>query len=280
MPKIHPTAIISPEACLADDVVVGAYAIIDGSVTLGPGCEIRAHSHLIGPMTMGARNIVHSTAVLGGDPQDRKYKNEEFSQTIIGDDNIFRENVTIHRGTGLNTSTRIGHRNYFMACSHVGHNSTVANDVTFVNGAVMAGHSSIGDRAILGAYCQIHQFCRMGRLALLSSCTGMAVDFPPFFLSMTTNALNQFNAVGLRRSGMPRSSINALRRMFQLAFREQANRPLVAALGSLPREVLEVPEVQEVVAFCKTSKRGVARFIPWSHYKGVSGVNSPASETD
>jgi UDP-N-acetylglucosamine acyltransferase len=229
---------------------------------------------------MGARNIVHSMAVIGGDPQDRKFKSSEFSQTLIGDDNIFRENVTIHRGTGLNTTTRIGHRNYFMACSHVGHNATVCNDVTFVNGAAMAGHSAIGDRAILGAYCQIHQFCRMGRLAMLSSCVGMAVDFPPFFLSMTTNALNQFNAVGLRRSGMPRSSINALRRMFQLAFREQAHRPLSAALASLPPEVLEVPEVQEVIAFCKASKRGVARFIPWSHHKGVSGGASTESNSD
>jgi UDP-N-acetylglucosamine acyltransferase len=270
MSKIHPTAIVSPEARLADDVVVGAYAVIEGPVTLGPGCEIRAHSHLIGPLTMGARNIVHSMAVIGGTPQDRKFKSAEFSETIVGDDNIFRENVTIHRGTGLNTRTTLGHRNYFMVCSHVGHNCVVGNDVTLVNGAVMAGHSSIGDRAILGAYSPIHQFCRIGRLAMISGSSAMNVDFPPFFLTMATNTIHQLNAVGLRRSGMSRDTINALRRMFQLAFRDQRDRPLRVALASLPPEVVNVPEVQEVIAFCQTSKRGVARFIPWSHRKHIT----------
>ena len=277
MSNIHPTAIVSSEARLADDVTVGPYAIIDGPVAVGPGCIIHAHARLIGPLAMGVRNAVHSGAVLGDGPQDRKFKGD-FSELIIGDDNIFRENVTIHRGTGLNTRTVIGHRCYFMINSHVGHNAVVGNDVTLVNNAAMAGHTSIGDRAILGINCSLHQFCRIGRLAMLSNGIAMNVDFPPFFLSMATNTVHQLNAVGLRRSGMPRSSIDGLRRMFQQAFREQHDRPTRAALAGLPGEVLAVPEVQEVIAFYNTSKRGVARFVPWSQRKNL--LHEEASDTE
>ena len=277
MPKVHPTAIISAEARLADDVTVGPYAIIDGPVTLGPGCIVHAQSRLIGPLTMGARNAIHTGAVIGDWPQDRKFKGD-FSQTLIGDDNIFREGATVHRGTGLNSKTVIGDRNFFMCNSHVGHNATVASDVTLVNGAVLAGHSAIGDRAILGAYCSLHQFCRIGRLAMVSNLAALNVDFPPFFLTMTTNTFHQLNSVGLRRSDMSRTSINALRQMFQLAFRDQHSRPLQAALADLPPDVLSVAEVQEVIAFCKSAKRGVARFVPWSRRKNLLNVEAPAEE--
>lgn len=277
MAKIHPTAIVSSEARLAEDVEVGPYAIIDGPVTIGAGSVIHAHARVIGPLTMGQRNAVHTGAVLGDWPQDRKFKGD-FSETVIGDDNIFREHSTVHRGTGLNTRTIIGHRCFFMANSHVGHNAVAGNDVTFINGATLAGHAHIGDRAILGAYCAVHQFCRVGRLAMVSNYAGLNVDFPPFFLTMATNTLNQLNSVGLRRSGMPRSSINALRQMFQIAFRDQHNRPLQAALADLPAEVLAVAEVQEVIAFCKASKRGVARFVPWSRRKNILHVDAPEEE--
>jgi UDP-N-acetylglucosamine acyltransferase len=277
MPKIHPTAIVSPQTQLADDVEIGPYAIIDGACTIGPGTLIHAHARIVGPVTLGARNAVHTGAVIGDWPQDRKFKGD-FSETIIGDDNIFREHATVHRGTGLNTKTVIGNRNFFMANAHVAHNATVGNDVTFINGATLAGHAQIGDRAILGAYCAVHQFCRIGRLAMVSNYAGLNVDFPPFFLTMATNTVNQLNSVGLRRSGMPRTSINALRQMFQLAFRDQHNRPLQAALAGLPAEVLAVPEVQEVITFCKTSKRGVARFVPWSRRKNLLHVEAPEEE--
>jgi UDP-N-acetylglucosamine acyltransferase len=277
MPAIHPTAIISREANLADDVSVGPYAIVDGPVTLGAGTQIHAQARIIGPLTMGVRNTVHTGAVLGDWPQDRKFKGD-FSETVIGDDNIFREGVTIHRGTGLNTKTAIGHRNYFMANSHVGHNAVVTNDVTLVNGAVMAGHSWIGERAILGAYCSVHQFCRVGRLAMISNIVGLNVDFPPFFLTMMTNTVNQLNSVGLRRSGMPRPSINALRRMFQHAFRVEHHRPLLAALADLPADIRDVAEVQEVITFCKGAKRGVARFVPWSRQKNILHESEPRED--
>jgi UDP-N-acetylglucosamine acyltransferase len=268
MRNIHPTAIISKEAHLPEDITIGPYAIMDGPVTLGPQCVIQAHARIIGPLTMGVRNTVHTGAVLGDFPQDRKYKGEH-SETIIGDDNIFREGVTVHRGTGLNTKTVIGSRCYFMANSHAGHNSTVANDVTLVNGAVLGGHTSVGERAIIGAYCQLHQFCRVGRLAMMSNTAAFSVDLPPFFITMNINTLAQLNSVGLRRSGMSHASINALRQMLQIAFREHHGRPIVRALADLPREIAAVPEVQEVVSFCKSAKRGVGRFVPWSLQKNL-----------
>jgi UDP-N-acetylglucosamine acyltransferase len=275
--QIHHTAIISREAKLADDIIVGPYAIIEGPVVAGPGTVVHAHGQLLGPLTLGSRNTIHANAVIGGCPQDRKFKND-FSETLIGDDNIFREGTTIHRGTAPGSKTLIGHRNYFMTNAHVGHNALVGNDVTFINGASLAGHASIGDRAILGAYCAVHQFCRVGRLAMISNFSGLNVDFPPFFLTMSTNAINQLNSVGLRRSGIPRSSINALRDMFKRAFRAQHDRPLLAALAALPPDLRKVPEVEEVITFCRAAKRGVARFVPWSRRKNILREHAPAEE--
>lgn len=263
MAKIHSLAVVSKEAVIADDATIGPLAIIEGPVKIGPGCEIQGGARLLGPLTLGARNIVHSTAVLGGWPQDRKYKGE-FSETIIGDDNVFREGVVIHRGTGLGTKTVVGSRNYFMINSHVGHNCVVGNDITFVNGGMIAGHVQVADRAIIGAYCAVHQFCRVGRLAMLSNGAMMNVDMPPFFISMSTNYVTQLNAVGLRRSGMPQSSINAIRKMFQHIYRAHSKSILSVRLDTLPGKLLAVAEVKEFVEFCRGTKRGVARFQAWS----------------
>jgi UDP-N-acetylglucosamine acyltransferase len=158
----------------------------------------------------------------------------------------------------------IGNRCYLMVNSHVGHNCVVSDDVTLVNGALLGGHVHVGERAIIGANSAIHQFCRIGRLVMLSNGAGMNVDVPPFFTSMATNTLTQLNAVGLRRSGMSRDSINAIRKMFQLAFRDTKGLFLATALENLPADVAAVPEVREVIAFCKASKRGIAKFQAWS----------------
>lgn len=261
VPLIHPTAIIDPLAKIAPDVRIGAYSIVEGPVTIGPGCVLQSQVKLCGPLTLGARNKVHSFAVLGDWPQDRKF-DDTFSETVIGDDNVFREYVTIHRATGKDTRTVIGSRNYFMVSAHVGHNCVVGNDVTLVNGSMLAGHVQISDRAIIGGNSAIHQFCRVGRLAMISGISAQSVDIPPFCISMDTNIIVQLNAVGLRRSGMPKTSLDGLRRMFQHVFRQ--HHMLKTAMATLPADLLAIPEVREFVDFCQTSKRGVARFQPWS----------------
>ena len=243
-------------------MTVGPNAIIEGAATLGPGCVVLAGGHVIGPVTLGARNVIHGGAVIGGTPQDKKFDAGQFSETIIGDDNVFRENVTIHRGTGANTKTIIGSRGYFMANSHVGHNCRVADDVIMINNSALAGHVEVASKAIIGSGCAVHQFCRVGRLAMMSDGAGTNLDLPPFFTTMTTNRFNQLNLVGLRRAGIPRENINAIRQMFKLAFR--SHRLLKLALADLPPEIVAVPEVQEVIAFVKSTKRGIARWHPWS----------------
>src|SRR5262249_36250995 len=154
--------VISPEAKLAEDVRVGAFAVIDGAVTAGPGTVVRPHAHLIGSLTLGANNDVGSGAVLGGAPQHLGYKGEP-TTIVIGDGNIFREHVTVHRGmpagTGHGTGvTRIGDRNFFMAGSHAAHDCVIGNDCIFANGAALGGHVEVGDRALISGNSAVHQF--------------------------------------------------------------------------------------------------------------------------
>ena len=141
-PRIHPTAVISPEAELADDVVVGPYAVIEGKVRVGPGSVLRPHVHLIGPLTMGRNNLICTGVVLGERPQHLKYGDEP-TGTEIGDDNIFREHVTVHRGTTHSWQTRIGSRNFFMVNSHVAHDCQIGNQCILANGALVGGRASL-----------------------------------------------------------------------------------------------------------------------------------------
>src|SRR5262249_6971786 len=168
--RIPPTAIISSEAELADDAVIGPYAVLEGAVRLGAGCVVRPYVHLCGPLTMGQGNQVYSGAVLGERPQHLKY-NDEPTRLEIGDNNVFREHVTVHRGTNHSWATRIGSNNYFMAHCHIAHDCQVGNQCIFANGALLAGHCTIEDNVYLSGNCAIHQFVRVGRLALLSGCS-------------------------------------------------------------------------------------------------------------
>ncbi len=149
-----------------------------------------------------------------------------------------------------------------MVNSHVGHNCVVADDVTLINAALLGGHVHVGARAIIGANSAIHQFCRVGRLAMISNNAAYTVNLPPFFTAMMTNRITQLNVVGLRRSGMSQDSINALRKVFQLL---RVKRQVRGLLADMPPELMEVPEVREWVEFCRASKRGVAVFQAWSN---------------
>jgi UDP-N-acetylglucosamine acyltransferase len=258
---IHPTAVIDPQARIDPSVKIGAYCVIEGPVTIGPQSVIASHVKLIGPMELGPGNKVHSFAVLGDAPQDLKYHDQP-SRVIIGENNIFREHTTVHRGTGGDTV--IGSNGFFMVGCHVGHNCHVGNGVTMVNSAVLGGHVRVFDRAIIGGLCAVHQFCRVGRLAMISNNSAHNVDIPPFCIAMDINMVTQLNAVGLRRSGISRENINALRRMFKILFRDNRGLSLNKNISLLPAELQAVPEVREFTDFVATSKRGIARFKPWS----------------
>jgi UDP-N-acetylglucosamine acyltransferase len=253
-PRIHPTVVISAEAELADNVVVGPGVVIEGKVRIGPDCVLRPHACLCGPLTMGRGNIVFPGAVLGERPQHLKY-NDEPTSLEIGDGNIFREHVTIHRGTTHSMTTRIGSCNFFMANSHVGHDCIIGNRCILTNGCLVGGHCTLQDNAYLSGNSAVHQFVRIGRLALLSGCSATTKDIPPFVVQQYIDTVVGINLVGMRRAGMTNAQINAVRQAFRILFREGL--PLPAALARLERELGAVDTVQEMIAFLRECPKGI-----------------------
>jgi UDP-N-acetylglucosamine acyltransferase len=255
--QIHPTAIISDEADLAADVQIGPFAVIEGPVTIGPGCVLYPHVHLIGPLSIGANNQIWSGCVLGGPPQHLGYKGEA-TLLEIGDNNIFREYVTVHRGmpTGSGRgTTRIGNKNLFMAGSHVAHDCTVGNENLFANYAVIGGHVEVADRVLLSGNSAVHQFCRVGRLALLSGSSATSKDIPPFWVMQEVNQVGGVNIIGMKRAGIPTPEIQAVRRAFRLIYVERL--AISAAIDKIERDMGHFPAIRELATFIRTSKRGI-----------------------
>jgi UDP-N-acetylglucosamine acyltransferase len=253
-PRIHPTAVISPEAELADNVVIGPHVVIEGKVTIGPDCILRPHVFLCGPLTMGRGNVVFSGAILGERPQHLKY-NDEPTSLEIGDHNVFREHVTVHRGTAHSLVTRIGSHNFFMAGAHVGHDCSIGNRCIFTNGALVGGHCTIEDNVYMSGNSAIHQFVRVGRLALLSGCSATTKDIPPFIVQQYIDTVVGINVVGMRRAGMTHTQINAVREAFRILFR--AGLSLPAAVARLEKELGTVDAVQEMIAFLSKCPKGI-----------------------
>jgi UDP-N-acetylglucosamine acyltransferase len=252
--RIHPTAVISPEAELAGNVEIGPHAVIEGSVKIGPDCVLRPHVLLCGPLTMGRGNVVFSGAILGERPQHLKYNGEPTSLEI-GDHNVFREHVTVHRGTAHSMVTRIGSNNFFMANTHVGHDCTIGNRCILTNGALVGGHCTLEDNVYLSGNSAIHQFVRIGRLALLSGCSATTKDIPPFVVQQYIDTVVGINVIGMRRAGMSSAQINAVREAFRILFREGLSLP--AALHRLEREWGAVDSVQEMIAFLSKCPKGI-----------------------
>jgi UDP-N-acetylglucosamine acyltransferase len=256
--RIHPTAIIDPAARLADDVLIGPYAVIGAGVTLAEGVQIGAHACISGITSIGARTRVHPHSVLGEDPQDKKYAGEP-TRLEIGTDNTFREFSTANRGTikggGL---TRIGDHNLFMAYSHVAHDCWVGDRCVFANCASLAGHVRVEDDAILGGLTAVHQHSRIGRCAMLAGGAKVAQDVPPFTMVQGDRArLFGLNVVGLRRGGLHLETLQALRGAYRELF--QQGLPLRVALDQVREVYVDIPEVQELVDFIESSRRGICR---------------------
>jgi UDP-N-acetylglucosamine acyltransferase len=252
---IHPSSLIDPEAELAPDVRVGPYAIIEGPVQVGPGCVVESHACLCGPMTLGRDNFVGHGAVLGKSPQHKGYRGEP-TTLAVGDGNVFREHVTIHRGTVQgNGETRIGDRNLFMIGCHVGHDCRVGNGCTLVNGALVAGHVTLDDGCILSGHSAVQQRVRIGRLAMLSGLGSTSKDVPPFVLQQGYNCVTGLNVIGLRRAGVSAEAIAALREAFRILYKEGRTQRL--ALDRIAADLGHVPEVNEFVTFVRGSTLGI-----------------------
>ena len=253
--EIHPTAVVSPRAELAGGVRVGPYAVVEEGVTVGEGCEIGAHAVVKKFTTLGARNRVFEHATLGGEPQDVKFKGEP-SRLLIGDDNLIREYVTIHRASGEGEATRVGSRNFLMIGVHVAHNCVVGDDNVFANGAAIAGHVRVEDHAFLASNVGAHQFVRFGRYAMVGGKSKIVQDVLPF---LTTDGnpprVRGLNSVGLRRGGFSAEERAALKRAYQLLFR--ARLPLERALEEMLK--LGDENVAHLADFIRSSRRGFTR---------------------
>lgn len=261
LPHAHPTAIISDEARIAPDVRIGPFAVIEGPAVVGPGCVIGPRAHLIGPLALGANNAVGPGAVLGGAPQHLGYKGEA-TGLEIGDGNTFREHATVHRAMPAGTAgctgvTRIGHRNTFMVNSHVGHDCVIGNDCILANGALAAGHVVLGDRVFLSGNTAVHQFCRVGRLALLSGVSATSKDIPPFWIMQGLNYVRGINLVGMRRAGLSSDEILAVRKAFRTIYLSSPALPLPEALARIEIESGDLPAIRELLKFIRESNRGI-----------------------
>jgi UDP-N-acetylglucosamine acyltransferase len=239
MARIHPSAAIDPRAELADDIEVGAFAVIGPDVRIAAGTVIHAHAIVEGPTTIGRGNRIHPHAVIGGAPQDKKYRGEP-TRLEIGDGNVFRECVTVNRGTVQDAGvTRIGDDNWVMAYVHIAHDCVVGSHTIFANTTNLAGHVEIGDWAILGGCSQVHQYCKIGPHAMTGTGTVVLHDIPPFVMaSGNTAAAHGLNAEGLRRRGFDADTIALLRRAYKTLYRSeltlaQAREQLAAQLDAL-----------------------------------------------
>jgi UDP-N-acetylglucosamine acyltransferase len=259
MSRIHPTAIVSSEASLAADVDVGAYALIGSYVTIGAGTSIGPYTRVEGTAVIGERNHFYGHGSIGGPPQDLKFKGEE-SRLEIGDDNTFREFVSINRGTtGGGGVTTIGSHNYFMVYSHVAHDCRVGSHTVFANSATLAGHVEVGDFATIGAFSAVHQFCRVGEHAFIGGGTMCTQDVLPYAktVSPRDNASFGINTIGLERKGVSKESIEALQRAYRILVRSKLK--LEDALQRIESELGSVPEARYLVEFVRASKRGFIR---------------------
>jgi UDP-N-acetylglucosamine acyltransferase len=254
-PRIHPTALISPESELADNVQVGPHVVLEGAVRIGPGCVLKPFVHLIGPLTMGCNNTIFSGCVIGEQPQHMRYSGEPTS-TEIGDNNVFREHVTIHRGTTQSWTTRIGSGNFFMAHSHVAHDCNIGNQCILANGALLGGHCVLENGVYLSGNCAVHQFVRMGRLSLLSGVSGATKDVPPFVIQQHINCVVGVNVVGMRRAGISHADIDAVRQAYHLVYRQGLTLP--NALQQVEQELGQVAVAMEMASFIRRSTRGIS----------------------
>jgi UDP-N-acetylglucosamine acyltransferase len=257
---ISPQAVISPEAKLGKGASVGAFAVVGAGVELGEGCVLHSHATLYGPAKVGPNNVFHSFCVIGGDPQDYTFAQEPV-ELEVGEGNIFREYVTVNRGTKKGGGvTRIGSKNFFLAYSHIGHDCQVGSNILFINGATLAGHVTVQDFVTVGAFSPIHQFCRLGRYAYIGACTPITQDVLPFSLVVDERDTRCFgpNTIGLERKGFSSERIKRLQKAFRLLGR-RSKLNTSQALEEMRSKLADSEDVRELIEFAQTAKRGIVK---------------------
>jgi UDP-N-acetylglucosamine acyltransferase len=259
-PQIHPTAVIEPGARIDDGASIGPYCCVGADVELGAGVVLHSHVVVAGRTRIGAGTTVHPFASLGQSPQDRSYRGEPAS-LVLGANNIIREYVTINAGSGQR-GTRLGDGCFLMTASHVAHDCQIGNGVIMANQATLGGHVAIGDNAIIGGLSAVHQFVRIGERAMIGGMSGIAEDVIPYGMAVGNRAwLKGLNIVGLKRSGVPRPEIHAMRAAYRRLFAEGGS--VSAQLDEVAHDHGDNSRIMKIVAFLRAaSKRGICRPQP------------------
>jgi UDP-N-acetylglucosamine acyltransferase len=253
--NIHATAIVHADAIIGNDVEIGPWAIVGAGCVLGEGVKIAARATLERNVRLGRNVSVGIGSVLGGDPQDLKYRGEE-TFVEIGEDTVLREYVTVNRATTHSVTTRVGTGCFLMTNVHVAHDCQLGNQVIISNGTLLAGHVSLADRVTISGNCAVHQFVRVGRFAFIGGVSKVTQDIPPFVrASGNPTALFGLNSVGLQRNGFDASVIREVKRAYRLCFKSDYN--LSQGLKHAHEDVTPLPEVLEFLTFIEESQRGV-----------------------
>jgi len=256
---IHPSAIVHPQARLGPGVFIGPYCTVGEEVTLGPNTRLESHVSVLGRTEIGADCRLAPFVSIGTEPQDIGYKGDP-TEVKIGDGNVFKEFVTVHRGTVKGGGrTVIGERNYFMAYTHIAHDNRIGSEIVFTNAVTLAGHVTVGDFALLSAFTGVHQYCRIGRYAFTGGFTVLTQDLPPFLkvAGMRPPRIFGLNSIGLRRRGFSRERIDALRRMIKILYFAELN--TTQAVERILAEFPADPDRDELLEFIQTSKRGILK---------------------
>lgn len=253
--RIHPTALIDASAQLGEQVEVGPWVIIGPQCTIGNGTQIAARATLERNVRLGERVQIGIGAILGGDPQDLKYRGEE-TWVDIGDETAVREYATINRGTAHSITTSVGRNCFLMSYVHLAHDCHIGDNVIISNGTQLAGHVTVEEKATISGLCAVHQFSRIGRHSFIGGCSRVAQDVPPFVRAVG-NPIKLFglNSVGLRRTGFEEDVVRELKRAYQLCFRSDLN--LGQGVEKARAELTMLPEVQHFLDFIEASQRGV-----------------------
>src|SRR6266403_2206158 len=243
--QIHPTAIVDP------------YCVIHAGVVLGQSCWLQHHVTLAGPMRAGAKNKFYAYCSIGQQTQDLKYAGEP-TYLEIGDENTFREFVTVNRSTTSDGKTQIGSRGNFLAYSHIGHDCTVGNEVVFSNNGTLAGHVQVGDNAVMGGLTAVHQFCRIGRFVITGGCSKIVQDIPPFMIADGNPAeIRGVNLIGLERKNFTPESVKQIKEAFRLIYRSKYNTR--QAIEAIRNELRQTEEIMQILEFVEKSERGIIR---------------------
>lgn len=256
--SIHPTAIVAPGAQIADNVEIGPYCVIGPGVKIGAGTKLMSHVVIDGLTTIGERNTFFPMCAIGHKTQDLKYKEGNRCYLDIGDDNVIREFATLHCATQDEARTVVGSRNLIMAYCHVAHECVLGNDIIMSNAATLAGHVTVEDYAIIAGMAGVHQFCRIGRMAMLGGCTKVTMDVAPFTLVDGAPAhAATINKVRMERLGIPRETIMKMHQAYKIVFRQELK--LQEAVAKLREEYADVPEIMELAEFLTKCERGLTR---------------------